>query len=317
MRVLITGAGGFAGTHLAKYITENNSNIQIAGTVFKADTVNNPYITESYPADLREYNRVLEVLKAVQPDHIYHLAAQAFIPRSFEAPWETLETNIRAELNILQGCIELNIQPRILIISSAEIYGAVTPDELPLTETSPLRPANPYSVSKVTQDMLGYQYHLSYNLPIMRARPFNHFGPGQSERFVASAFSSQIARIEAGLQEPVLHVGNLSAKRDFTDVRDIVRAYQLILEKGESGAVYNIASGKSYSIQYLLDTLLTHTQATIDVQVDPERLRPVDVPEVRGDCSRLHQATGWQPEIPFEQTLQDVLDECRQRIQAN
>lgn len=317
MRILITGAGGFVGTHLAKHIVENEQDIQVTGTVFKTDAVNNAFLTESYQADLRDYDRVLEVVKTVQPDHIYHLAAQAFVPRSFEAPWETLETNIRSELNILQACIELGIMPHILIISSAEIYGAVSPEELPLTETSPFRPANPYSVSKVTQDMLGYQYYLSYKLPIMRARPFNHFGPGQSERFVAAAFSSQIARIEAGLQEPVLNVGNLSAKRDFTDVRDIVRAYRMIIDKGNVGDVYNIASGKAFSIQYLLDTLLSYTKVEIDVRVDPERLRPIDVPEVRGDCTRLHEATGWQPQIAFEQTLHDLLDECRQRNQTN
>lgn len=314
MRVLITGAGGFVGDHLARHIANHTDNPAIYGTVFRPQPNTPAHIQEYFQADLRDYARVLEILNTVRPDYIFHLAAQAFVPRSFEEPWETLENNILAQLNIFKACLDLALSPRMMIVSSAEIYGAIQPEQLPLTEQEPFRPANPYSVSKVAQDMLALQYFLSHRLPVMRARPFNHIGPGQSSQFVAPAFAEQIARIEAGLQDPVLKVGNLEAKRDFTDVRDIVRAYHLIVEKGNPGEAYNIASNKSYSIQQLLDTLLHFTHVEIEVQVDPERLRPIDVPEIRGDYSLLHQATGWQPQIPFEQTLHDILEGCRQRI---
>jgi GDP-4-dehydro-6-deoxy-D-mannose reductase len=185
---------------------------------------------------------------------------------------------------------------------------------VPISEDAPLRPSSPYSVSKAAQDLLGLQYFLSHQFPVLRARAFNHIGPGQSDRFVAPAFAIQIARIESGQQVPTLYVGDLSDRRDFTDVRDIVRAYALIMERGTPGEVYNVASGEARSIQSLLDTLLKHTTARIDVQVDPQRLRPSRIPILQGDCARLKNATGWQPVIPFEQTLRDVLEDCRQRV---
>ena len=236
------------------------------------------------------------------------------MPRSFEAPWETLENNIRAQLNIIQACLDLDLRPRTLIVSSAEIYGAVAPEQLPLAEDTEIRPANPYSVSKVAQDMLALQYCLSHDLPIMRARPFNHIGPGQNDRFVAPAFATQIARIEEGLQEAVIYVGNLSAKRDFTDVRDIVRAYRMIIEKGQPGEAYNVASGVARSIGDLLGIMLGFCDLDIEVRTDPARLRPVDLPEIRGDSAKLRADTGWKPTITFEQTLRDVLADCRQRV---
>jgi len=177
-------------------------------------------------------------------------------------------------------------------------------------------PSSPYSVSKVTQDMLGFQYFESHQFPVIRTRAFNHFGPGQSENFVAPAFGMQIARIEQGRQEPVLRVGNLSDRRDFTDVRDIVRAYVLLLEKGQAGQAYNVASGQAHSIQYLLDTLLSYTNVKIDVQVDQARLRPGRIPVLQGDIMRLQQATEWQPQIPFEKSLHDVLDYCREKVKS-
>jgi GDP-4-dehydro-6-deoxy-D-mannose reductase len=231
-------------------------------------------------------------------------------------PWETLENNILAQLNLIQAFLNLGIQPRLLVVSSAEIYGPVHADQLPIREDAPLRPTNPYGVSKVAQDMLGLQYYLSHTLPIVRVRPFNHIGPGQSEGFVAVDFAIQIARIEHGLQAPVIRVGNLAAQRDFTDVRDVVRAYWLLMEKAVPGEVYNVASGQAYSIQYLLDVLLSYSTTPIEVQTDPARMLPIDVPVIRGDASRLRQATGWGVTIPFEQTLLDVLNDCRQRIHS-
>ena len=315
MRILITGAGGFVGNHLAAHLGQAQTNAQLFGTtLFESESVH-PAIGENRLIDLKDYAQARDLLVDYRPDAIYHLAAQAFVPRSFEDPWETLENNILAQLNIIKACLDLKLRPRILIVSSAEIYGEVSAEQLPLGEDSPIRPTNPYSVSKVAQDMLGLQYFLSHDLPIMRARPFNHIGPGQNGRFVAPAFAMQIAYIEEGQGEAVINVGNLTAKRDFTDVRDIVRAYRLIIEKGRAGEAYNVASGRAYSIGQLLDILLGLSESDIDVRVDPARLRPVDVPEIRGDSSKLRRDTGWRPSLSFEQTLQDVLTDCRQRRQ--
>lgn len=312
MRVLITGASGFVGRKLADYLAVAAPDTEIHGT-----TLGDPREEDNcmlHHLDLRDEMGVHKLIQEIRPGAIYHLAAQAFVPRSFEDPWETLENNIRGQVNIITGCLEANHRPRILVVGSAEIYGVVTPDELPLTEQSPMRPFSPYSVSKIAQDMLALQYYMSHDLSIMRARSFNHIGPGQNERFVAPAFAAQVARIEAGTQDPVIAVGDLRAKRDFTDVRDIVRAYYLIIERGIPGDVYNVASGEVHSIQALLDYLLTLTDADIRVEVDPERLRPVTLPILQGSCEHLHAATGWRPEISFEQSLSDILDEWRGRI---
>ena len=317
MRVLITGAGGFVGRHLSARLGSVQPRARLIGTTLAPDETVHESVNDLYWIDLKDYAKVRKLLAKCRPDAIYHLAAQAFVPRSFEYPWETLENNIRAQLNLIRACLELEIRPRILIVSSAEIYGASQPEQLPLDEDTAISPTNPYSVSKVAQDMLGLQYFLSHKLPIMRARPFNHIGPGQNERFVAPAFARQIASIEEGQAEAVIYVGNLESKRDFTDVRDIVRAYQLIVEKGQPGEAYNIASGVSRSIRHLLDTLLGLTDTKIEVRVDPARLRPVDVPEIRGDSSKLRRHTGWQPALSFEQTLHDVLADWRQRLNTS
>lgn len=314
VRILITGATGFVGTYLTHHLREAYPHAVIHGT--SRDPMDNSGEQNVYyhVLDLTDPLAAAELIAQTMPDHIYHLAGQAFVPRSFEDPWETLEINIRAQLNLILGCLKADIKPRMLIISSAEVYGAV--DQVPINESAPLRPANPYSVSKVAQDLMGYQYHLSHQMPIMRARPFNHIGPGQNDRFVAPAFAMQIARIEAGEQPPVLYVGELSDRRDFTDVRDIVRAYRLIIEHGAAGEAYNVASGEARSVQSLLDTLLKHTTAPIKVEVDPARQRPGRIPILQGDITRLQQATGWQPVIPFDQTLHDILIDCRQRVSS-
>ena len=318
MKALITGAGGFVGNHLARHLLEQGD-VELFGTTYLEP--------ENYPAlrqydmrlrrvDLTDDDAVQRLLQDVQPDHIYHLAAQSFVPESFEDPWGTLGNNIQAQLSIILALLRLDLPARLLVVGSAEVYGPVSPNEIPIGEDQPLRPPSPYSVSKVAQDMLGLQYFISHNLPAIRVRPFNQIGPGQSKRFVAPAFASQIASIEAGQQEPVLYVGNLEARRDFTDVRDMVRAYRLVMATGEPGAVYNIGSGQAHSIQELLDTLLHYTDAPIEVQVDPARVRPVEVPIFVCDPTRVHAATGWQPEYTFDRTLADVLDDWRARVRA-
>jgi GDP-4-dehydro-6-deoxy-D-mannose reductase len=265
-------------------------------------------------ADLRDPEGVRALVDEVQPDYIFHLAAQSFVPASFSDPWDTLENNIRAELNLLEAVRRSERDVRVLVVGSNEEYGAPRPEELPQTEDSPLRPNNPYAVSKVAQDFLGFQYYLAYGVPVVRVRPFNHTGPGQAPRFVVPAFASQIARVEVGLQEPVMQVGNLDAARDFTDVRDIVRAYHLAVTQGESGEVYNLASGQAQSVQGLLETLLSYSKTDIRVERDPARYRPVDVPVVYGSSEKFHHRTGWEPQIPFEQTLRDTLEYWREQV---
>lgn len=311
MRILITGVGGFVGKHLAQHLLDTAPDSELHGTVLHDSET--PFSTIRYHSlDLQDEGAVRSLISELQPQQIYHLAAQASPRRSFEIPWETLQNNIRAQLNVLLGCIAAQIKPHILITSSAEIYGPV--DDTPLREDTALRPTNPYAVSKIAQDMLGLQYYLSHKLPIVRARPFNHIGPGQSEGFVAVDFSMQIARIEAGQQPPVMRVGNLAAKRDFSDVRDVVQAYGLLIERGKVGEAYNIASGEAHSIQSVLDTLLSHSSETIDVQTDPARMMPIDNPVILGDARKLRTETGWTPNIPFEATLLDVLNDCRARV---
>jgi GDP-4-dehydro-6-deoxy-D-mannose reductase len=318
VKILITGVDGFVGGHLARHLLESSEST-IYGTTFLPAEQHRALAEEGIrlrQADLTDATDALALLEELAPDHVYHLAAQSFVPRSFENPWETLQNNIQAQLNILHGTALLQLRSRILVVGSSEEYGPVRPDEVPLSEEQPLRPASPYSVSKVAQDMLGLQYFISHGVQAIRARPFNHIGPGQTERFVAPAFASQIAAIEQGDQEPVMYVGNLSAKRDFTDVRDMVRAYRLLMEKGQPGEVYNIGSGEAHSIQDLLDTLLSLTDVPIRVDTDPARVRPLDVPIVVCDARKIHEATGWATTFPFENTLRDILDDWRSHMKG-
>jgi GDP-4-dehydro-6-deoxy-D-mannose reductase len=317
VKALVTGLGGFVGSHLARHLLQADTTV--TGTTF-CPPDQYPHLAalidagvQAQHVELTDERAVHKLLDQTRPDFIYHLAAQSFVPESFDNPWQTLGNNIHAQLNILHSMVKLNLDARVLVIGSSEEYGPVSPDDIPVNEGQPLRPANPYSVSKVAQDMLGLQYHLSHNLAVIRVRPFNHIGPGQSSRFVAPAFASQIAAIEKGAQEPVLYVGSLEARRDFTDVRDMVRAYRDVLTLGEPGAVYNIGSGQARSVRELLDILLHMTDAPIEVQTDPTRIRPVEVPIVVCDASKLRATTGWQPAYTFEQTLADILEEWRAR----
>jgi GDP-4-dehydro-6-deoxy-D-mannose reductase len=315
MHLLITGATGFVGTHLRRYLLDK-TDWEITGTAYPHHPPESCDPREHCVyLDACDAEEVHVLLAEVRPDAVIHLAAQSHVPTAYKNPWGTLQNNIQGQLNILETCVDLQLKPRVLAIGSGEEYGRATKDELPLREEHPLRPENPYSVSKVAQDVMGYQYFVSYDIPVMRMRPFNHVGPGQSDRFVLAAFASQVARIEAGEQEPVLRVGNLSPARDFTDVRDVVRAYHLTLEHGEPGEVYNICSGTPRTIQSLVDRLLALSEVEIRVERDPERYRPTDVPIIYGSPEKLRAATGWEPHIPFEQTVADVLEEWRARVQ--
>jgi len=313
MRILITGATGFVGTHLRRYFLAQ-TNWTITGTCYPESPPPpmDPQRETLHYLDLRDAEATHALLAQAPPDYVIHLAAQSHVPTSYQDPWGTLENNIRGQLILLEAFKALGLAPRTLVIGSGEEYGRASADELPLTEDHPLRPENPYSVSKVAQDVMGYQYFISFGLPIIRIRPFNHVGPGQSARFVLSAFASQVAGIEAGKQEPVMRVGNLTPARDFTDVRDVVRAYHLALLHGRPGEVYNIAAGTPRTIQSIVDQLIALATVPIRVEIDPERYRPADVPVFYGSAAKLQHDTGWEPETPFEQTIQDVLDEWRQ-----
>jgi GDP-4-dehydro-6-deoxy-D-mannose reductase len=310
-RVLVTGVTGFAGSHLVDFMLERGD-VEIWGLVrWRSRTENIEHFRDRirlFECDLRDAESTRDAIEAARPDWIFHLAAQSFVTTSWKAPSESLTTNVLGQLHLFEACRRIGLRPRIQVACSSEEYGMVHEDELPIRETNPLRPLSPYAVSKVGQDMLAYQYFMSYGTDAVRTRGFNHEGPRRGPVFVASDFAKQIADIERGMQAPVLSVGNLDARRDFTDVRDMVRAYWLSLEKGEGGEAYNICSGTAWRIKDLLDLLLTMTKVKIEVRTDPQRLRPSDVPVLLGDHSKFTAATGWKPVIPFERTLADMLE---------
>jgi len=320
MRALITGITGFAGSHLADYLLAEHPDVEDFGTRrWRSRTENIDHLGEKIrlvEADLRDYISIRTTLEEVRPDYIFHLAAQSFVPSSWRSPVDTLSTNIEGQTNIFEAVRSLGLDPAIQIACSSEEYGLVHPDETPIKETNPLRPLSPYAVSKVAQDYLAYQYHQSYGIRAIRTRGFNHTGPRRGEVFVTSNFASQLARIEAGLREPKIKVGNLDAVRDFTDVRDTVRAYWLAVTKATPGEVYNIASGTGITIRELLDRLIALCSVPVEIETDPARLRPSDVEILVGDTSKFRQETGWRPAIPFETTLTDTLDYWRARVAA-
>ncbi len=312
-RVLITGIGGFAGSHLAEYLLSTTED-EVWGIIHHsqwrlAEIEKKLHLLR---VDLTDPIATLEAINIARPDKVYHLAGQADVGQAWTEPWRTYKLNLRTQLNILESIVALKLQPAILLVTSNLVYGQ--PRQLPLDESAPLQPDTPYGVSKAAQDLMGRQYVITNRLHIVRARPFNHIGPRQAASFVVPAFAEQVARIEAGLQEPVIRVGNLSARRDFSDVRDIVRAYYLLAEKGRPGEAYNVGSGHSHTIREVLDILLTNTPVPIREETDPQRLRPSDIPDLYGNNEKLHQETGWRPQISFQKSVLDVLAEWRERV---
>ena len=314
MRALITGITGFAGGFLAQMLIEQGCTVYGVSRWRRHGLEHLNKDISLFTTDLRDPTVVDDLLNDIRPDVIYHLAGQAFVPTAWADPWATMENNIRPQLNILQAMVKKKSKARVLIVASNQVYGKIEKEDLPINEDTAFRPDNPYGVSKVAQDMLGLQYHLSHDLDIIRARSFNHIGPRQNDSFVAASFARQIAEIEAGLIEPVLNVGNLQAERDFTDVRDVVRAYALLVEHGDSGEAYNIGTGQAYAIQYLLDVLLSYSQADISIQQEAERLRPSDVSVIYADNHKLRSKTGWEPVFSLEESLQRILDYWRGKV---
>lgn len=317
MRILITGITGFVGSHLAEYAL-SRGDVEVVGTVrWRSPRENIAHIKDVtlVEADILDPASIMNLVKSVQPDWIFHLAAQSFVPTSWNAPGSTMQTNVMGQLNFFEALRVLGrLDTRFHVCGSSEEYGYVSRDETPINELNPLRPLSPYGVSKVAQDLLGYQYHRSYGLHAVRTRAFNHGGPRRGHVLLPSDFAKQIAEIEKGLREPVVRVGNLSALRDFTDVRDMVVAYWLALEKGTPGDVYNIGTGNAPSIQEVLDGLLALSNAKVEVRQVPEKMRPSDVEILISDSSKFRAATGWAPQISLDQMLSDTLDYWRERV---
>jgi GDP-4-dehydro-6-deoxy-D-mannose reductase len=315
-KALITGITGFVGSHLAELLLSNG--YEVYGTVRpRSSTENIDHIKNKVKLveiDITDPHSVLKVVGDVKPDCIFHLAAQTFVPSSWNAPTETLNVNIMGTLNILEAARKLDTDTRIQIAGSSEEYGKVYKDEVPIRETNPLRPMSPYGVSKVAADKLAVQYNMSYGLKTVVTRAFNHTGPRRGEVFATSNFAKQIAMIEKGKQEPVIAHGNMEAQRDFSDVRDVVRAYEISLQKCKFGDVYNICSGKAITIKDMLNTLLGFSKVKITTKFDESRARPSDVEVLCGDCSKFREQTGWKPSIPFEKTMEDLLNYWRKRV---
>ena len=316
-RILITGVTGFVGSHLAEWTLRNRKDEVFGTRRWRSRTENIDGIgprLRLLECDLRDGGAVERLLRDVRPDHVYHLAAQSFVPASWSAPSETMDTNVHGELNLLEAIRTLKLRTRLLVAGSSEEYGLVHPRETPITEENPLRPLSPYAVSKVAQDLLAWQYFRSHGIHTIRTRAFNHTGPRRGEVFVTSNFAKQVAEAEAGKRPPVLSVGNLDAQRDFVDVRDVVRAYALLMQKGEPGEVYNVATGKAWRIREVVRLLVGHARVPMRVVVDRSRLRPSDVELLVGDSTKLRRRTGWRPQIPFSRTLADLLEYWRQRV---
>lgn len=318
MNILITGITGFTGSHLAEYMIKQ-PDVKVFGTIrgrhrqleFINHIKNKLALLE---CDLTDTNSVTQTIEDSQPDMIFHLAAQSFVPTSWRAPQETFNSNVIGTLNLLEVVRKSKFEPKILITGSSEEYGLVHPDEVPIKETNQLRPLSPYAVSKVAQDLLGYQYHQNYGMKIVRTRSFNLIGPRSGAKIVSADFARQVVEIEKGIKDPIIYVGNLTAERDFVDVRDVVRAYNLALQKCKHGEVYNICSEKTIKIKYILDTFLKLSKKKIELKEDPTRMRPSDVQLLYGDCSKFKKETGWKPEYDIDTSLRDVLNYWREVV---
>jgi GDP-4-dehydro-6-deoxy-D-mannose reductase len=314
-RVLITGADGFIASHLVPELNRETG-WKITGIGLKQEPSSSLEGIEYRVADLTDYELVKDVLDDCRPGFVFHLAAQPSVHISWEDPWTTYRVNLLGQVNLMEGLRRLGLNASVHIACSSEAYGKVAPEWMPLGEDAPLNPCSHYAVSKVAQETLGLMYYQAFGWRVIVTRGFNQAGPGQSSDFVVSSFAKQIALIEAGRCEPVLKVGNLEAMRDFTDVRDTVRAYRMVMEKGKAGASYNVCMGQARPISEILEIYLSLSDEAIGVERDPDRQRPSDIPILVGDNTRLRQETGWEPLIPLEKTLRDTLDYWRQQVQV-
>jgi GDP-4-dehydro-6-deoxy-D-mannose reductase len=310
MKALIIGGAGFVGGYLIR-------ELRAGGWDVSATCLENEKITEECTVrtlDILKKDDIKPLLEEIRPDVIYHLAAQSSVALSWKRPQLTAEINVVGTINVLEAVRESGIKPRLLLIGSGEEYGFIRPEACPLNESEPLRPGNIYAATKACQGMIGEIYARAYDMDIVMVRAFNHSGPAQAPIFVISDFCRQIAEAEKGLREPVMKVGNLSAKRDFTDVRDVVRAYRLLGEHGVSGRTYNVGRGKAVEIQYILDTALSMAKVPITVTTDPARMRASDIPVIEPDTALIYSDTGWKASITMEQTIADTLEYWRENV---
>lgn len=320
MKILITGITGMVGSHLADYVLRNHPLVEVHGLRRWRSPLDNIRHIESkiifHEAELRDLNSLVCLLKVVKPDRIFHLAAQSYVMASFLAPADTIHTNIIGTTNLLDAVRITDFSPKIHICSSSEVYGQVREEEVPIRETNPFRPASPYAVSKVGEDMIALQYFLSYGIKTYRTRMFTHTGPRRGDVFVESAFAKQIAEVEARVRSNPIKVGNLNSVRTFADVRDAVEAYWLLLEKGTAGEVYNVGGSRTMTVGEMLQLLKGMARCKIEHEVDPSLLRPSDVTLQIPDTSKFQKETGWEPKISLETTLKDLLEYHRSRVKS-
>lgn len=310
-RGLIIGAAGFVGSYLIKEMYAND--MEVYATKLSHEKFENPN-AKMYDLDIMDKDAVTALLFEIRPDYIFHLAAQSSVGLAWKNPGLTVDVNIKGSINVMDSVRELFYKPRVLLIGSGEEYGHIRPGETPISEENALRPGNIYAATKVCQNMIANIYAKAYDLDLMLVRAFNHIGPGQAPMFVVSDFCKQVAEIEKGLREPVMLVGNLAARRDFTDVRDVVRAYVRLIQQGIPGETYNVGSGQAREIREILNLIVSMSDAEITVEIDPNKIRPVDVPVIEADITKLNQLTGWRPQISIEQTIQETLDYWRAHI---
>lgn len=312
MKALIIGGGGFVGPYLVNQL-KDELGYEVSVTKTAKETLDMEGV-EILNLDILDKVQIDQVLAHVRPDYIFHLAAQSSVAYSWKNPTLTIDINVKGSVNVLDAIRELDYKPRILLIGSGEEYGHIKQNECPIIEDNTLRPGNIYAATKSCQNMIGKIYADGYGLDVMMVRAFNHIGPNQTPMFVVADFCKQVADIEKGMQNPVIYVGNLSAKRDFTDVRDVVRAYCLLIERGERGETYNVGRGHAWAIDEILHKILELSKENIEIKVDSAKLRPVDVPIIEPDISKIHECTGWMPEISLEQTLEETLDYWRSEV---
>lgn len=309
MKALIIGAAGFVGGYLSDHLLK--CGYDVCATKLEQEKVCFDDKVSVSDLDILDEKSVFDLLEREKPDMIFHLAAQSSVKVSWERPGLTADINVRGTINVLEAAHRASHDVRILLVGSGEEYGYLKPEDIPVKEDTLLRAGNIYAVTKACQGMLGEVYSRAYGMDIIMVRAFNHIGPKQAPQFVISDFCRQVSRIEKGLSEPVMYVGNLSAQRDFTDVRDIVRAYEMLMRKGKSGETYNVGSGKAVSIEAMLNKILSHSEVKIDVRTDPSKLRPSDVPVIAADISKITADTGWIPEISVDETIINILDYWR------
>ncbi len=314
MKSLILGAAGFVGAYAIRQLAADGMTVHAAKLPAEQIAQDCEALCTVHDLDILDADATEALLRDVQPDCILHLAAQSSVALSWKKPQLTADINIKGTVNLQEAARTLPQQPRILLIGSGEEYGALKPEQIPVKEDTPLHPANVYAATKAAAEQFAQLYVRAYGMNIVLVRAFNHFGPGQRPDFVAADFCRQAAEIECGLHEPVIRTGNLSAKRDFTDVRDIVRAYALLLQSGKAGTVYNVGSGRAIAVSEILDMIRSQCRVPFAVETDPAKLRPVDVPVIAADISRLTADTGWFPQIPPAQTVSDMLESARRLL---